>query len=111
MELGSVVQFLEGKTILVTGATGFLAKLLLENVLRVQPNLKKLFLLLRAADGKAASHSFHNEVIAKDLFRVLKEKNGSSFSSLISEKVTLIPGDIVQQDLGVDDPNLRERKC
>ncbi|KAI4382254.1 hypothetical protein MLD38_008242 [Melastoma candidum] len=108
MELGSVVQFLEGKTVLVTGATGFLAKIFLEKVLRVQPNLKKLFLLLRAADAKAASYRFHNEVIGKDLFRVLKEKTGSSFSSLISEKVTLVPGDIAQQDLGIDDPNMRE---
>ena len=34
----------------------------LEKVLRVQPNIKKLYLLLRAADAKSATHRLHNEV-------------------------------------------------
>jgi hypothetical protein len=36
---------------------------LLEKILRVQPNVKKIYLLLRAADAKAATHRFHNEVL------------------------------------------------
>ncbi|XP_020969353.1 fatty acyl-CoA reductase 2-like [Arachis ipaensis] len=43
MELGSILHFVEDKTILITGATGFLAKILVEKILRVQPNVKKLF--------------------------------------------------------------------
>uniref|UniRef100_A0A5B7BPA9 Fatty acyl-CoA reductase n=1 Tax=Davidia involucrata TaxID=16924 RepID=A0A5B7BPA9_DAVIN len=108
MELGSVVQFLENRTILVTGATGFLAKIFVEKILRVQPNVKKLYLLLRAADTKSASQRFHNEVIAKDLFRVLKEKWGANLNSLISEKVTPVAGDITYENLGVKDTNLLE---
>ncbi|KAG5566555.1 hypothetical protein RHGRI_002194 [Rhododendron griersonianum] len=108
MELGSVVQFLENRNILVTGATGFLAKIFVEKILRVQPNVKKLYLLLRAADEKSALQRFHNEAIAKDLFRVLREKLGGNLNSLISEKVTLVPGDITCENLGVKDPNLEE---
>ncbi|KDO58051.1 hypothetical protein CISIN_1g037479mg [Citrus sinensis] len=108
MELGSVLEFLENKTILVTGATGFLAKIFVEKILRVQPNVKKLYLLLRAADAKSATVRFHNEIIGKDLFRVLKEKNGTHLNALISEKITLVPGDITREDLGVKDSNLRE---
>ncbi|XP_028071056.1 alcohol-forming fatty acyl-CoA reductase-like [Camellia sinensis] len=62
MELGSVIQVLENKTILVTGATGFLAKIFVEKILRVQPNVKKLYLLVRAADAKSASQRLQNEV-------------------------------------------------
>ncbi|XP_030453950.1 fatty acyl-CoA reductase 3-like [Syzygium oleosum] len=109
MEMGSVIQFLENKTILVTGATGFLAKIFLEKILRVQPNVKKFFLLLRASDAKAAAHRFQNEVISKDLFRVLKEKCGSDFNALVSEKVTIVPGDIIYDDLGVKDSSLRQQ--
>ncbi|XVF19737.1 hypothetical protein REPUB_Repub11eG0136700 [Reevesia pubescens] len=108
MELGSALQFLENKSILVTGATGFLAKIFVEKILRVQPNVKKLYLLLRAADQKSAIHRLHNEIIGKDLFKVLKEKCGRNFSSFISEKTTLIPGDISQEDLGIKDSNLVE---
>ncbi|ESR37510.1 hypothetical protein CICLE_v100285072mg, partial [Citrus x clementina] len=105
MELGSVLEFLENKTILVTGATGFLAKIFVEKILRVQPNVKMLYLLLRAADAKSATVRFHNEIIGKDLFRVLKEKNGTHLNALISEKITLVPGDITREDLGVKDSN------
>ncbi|KAK7261225.1 hypothetical protein RIF29_27530 [Crotalaria pallida] len=107
-EVGSVLHFLEGKTILVIGATGFLAKIFLEKVLRVQPNVKKLFLLLRAGDAKSATHRLQNEIIAKDLFNLLKEKLGANFKSFISEKLILVPGDITYEDLGLKDSNLRE---
>ncbi|KAL5830867.1 hypothetical protein ACOSQ4_016221 [Xanthoceras sorbifolium] len=108
MELGSVLQFLENKSILVTGATGFLAKIFMEKILRVQPNVKKLYLLLRATDSKSAIQRFNNEVIVKDLFRVLKEKFGVHLNTIISEKITLVPGDISCEDLGLKDSNLRE---
>ncbi|KAK6235168.1 hypothetical protein QUC31_018917 [Theobroma cacao] len=111
MELGSALQFLDSKSILVTGATGFLAKIFVEKILRVQPNVKKFYLLLRAADHKSAIHRLHNEIIGKDLFKVLKEKYGKNFSSFISEKITLIPGDISHEDLGVEDSNLVQEMC
>ncbi|XP_022752581.1 fatty acyl-CoA reductase 3-like [Durio zibethinus] len=108
MEFESALQFLDNKSILVTGATGFLAKIFAEKILRVQPNVKKLYLLLRAADHKSAIQRLHHEIIGKDLFKVLKEKCGKNFISFISEKITLIPGDISQEDLGVKDSNLVE---
>lgn len=43
------------------------------------------------------------------MFRVLKEKSGSQFNSIISEKITLVPGDISREDLGLHQySNLRE---
>ncbi|XLU65731.1 hypothetical protein S245_024940, partial [Arachis hypogaea] len=61
MELGSIIEFLEGKTIFVTGATGFLAKIFVEKILRVQPNIKKLYLLVRAEDIESATQRMHDE--------------------------------------------------
>ncbi|KDP42371.1 hypothetical protein JCGZ_01947 [Jatropha curcas] len=109
MEFGSILQFLENKNILITGATGFLAKIMVEKILRVQPNVQKLYLLLRAADAKSASQRFHNEIIGKDLFRVLKEKCGANLNSFINEKIVLLTGDIsYDEDLGVKESSLRE---
>ncbi|KAJ4828045.1 hypothetical protein Tsubulata_028115 [Turnera subulata] len=109
MEFGSVIPFLEDKNILVTGATGFLAKIFVEKILRVQPNIQKIYLLLRAADDKSASQRLQNEIIGKDLFRVLKEEWGSNFNSFISQKIMLVPGDIsLGEDLGVKEPKLRQ---
>ncbi|KAJ0040415.1 hypothetical protein Pint_27406 [Pistacia integerrima] len=64
MESASALQFLKDKTILVTGATGFLAKVFVEKILRIQPNLKKLYLLVRAEDTKSAMKRFYNELYA-----------------------------------------------
>ncbi|GLT63856.1 hypothetical protein SLA2020_363880 [Shorea laevis] len=108
MEIGSIPSFLESKSILVLGATGFLAKIFTEKILRVQPNVKKLYLLLRASDVKSATQRLHNEIIGKDLFKVLKETCGAKFNSFISQKTTLVPGDITCEDLGLKDPNLVE---
>lgn len=42
-----------GKTILVTGATGYLGKPFIEKLLRCCPELKTIYLLLRAKNGKS----------------------------------------------------------
>ncbi|CAA0404131.1 unnamed protein product [Arabidopsis thaliana] len=52
------VQFLENRTILVTGASGVLAKVLVERILRLQPNVKRLYLLVRASDKKSAEQRY-----------------------------------------------------
>ncbi|KAE8697043.1 Fatty acyl-CoA reductase 3 [Hibiscus syriacus] len=101
MELGSLLQFLDNKSIIVTGAAGFV-----EKILRVQPNVKKLYLLLRAAGHESATRRLHNEIIGKDLFKVLKEKCGENFASFMSGKITVVPGDISCEDLGIKDSNL-----
>lgn len=108
MELSSIMKFLENKSVLITGGAGFLAKILAEKILRTQPNVKKIYLLLRAADNKSASLRLQNEVIGKDLFKVLKQKMGANFNSFISEKVSVVAGDITYEDMGIKDASLKE---
>ncbi|KAL9247303.1 hypothetical protein vseg_020747 [Gypsophila vaccaria] len=107
MESSSIIKFLENKSILVTGGAGFLAKIFAEKVLRTQPNVKKVYLLLRADDNKAASLRLQNEILGKELFKVLKQKMGANFNSFISEKVTVVPGDITMEDLSIEDLKLK----
>ncbi|KAL1557640.1 alcohol-forming fatty acyl-CoA reductase [Salvia divinorum] len=81
------IQFLENKSILLTGATGFLAKVVIEKIIRVQPIVKKLYLLLRAEDSSSALHRFNTEVMEKELFKVVREKYGAKLNSFMEEKV------------------------
>ncbi|KAM3374248.1 fatty acyl-CoA reductase 3 isoform X1 [Capsicum galapagoense] len=108
MELASVLKFLENRSILVTGATGFIAKIFVEKILRVQPNVKKLYLLLRAQDNNAALQRFNTEALEKDLFKILREKHGANLNTFISQRTTIIRGDITFENLGVKDTNLVE---
>ncbi|KAK6936199.1 Fatty acyl-coenzyme A reductase, NAD-binding domain [Dillenia turbinata] len=124
MELGNIVQFLENKTILVTGATGFLAK---SNSL--SPSLSHtqackhtrvdkidllmfyvaVILLLRASNANSAAQRLQNEITGKEVFRVLRETWGPNFKSFISEKMILVAGDIsCRENLGVKDSNTIE---
>lgn len=47
-----VSQTLIGKTLLITGGTGFLGKVLLEKILRKCPGVGKIYLLSRPKRGK-----------------------------------------------------------
>ncbi|CAH9138119.1 unnamed protein product [Cuscuta epithymum] len=109
MVLGSALSFLEDRAILVTGATGFLAKIFVEKILRLQPNVKTLFLLLRAEDTMAAVQRFNTEVLGKDLFKVVMEKYGEKWDGLISDRVNVVAGDITCENLGVKDSSLLDR--
>lgn len=109
MELQSILHFLENNSILLTGATGFLAKVLIEKILRVQPNVKKLYLLIRAADSSSASHRFDTEVMRKELFKVVREKYGAKLlQCVILEKVSVLSGDITRDCLGLQSSTLEK---
>ncbi|CAJ2654639.1 unnamed protein product [Trifolium pratense] len=105
---GTTMQdFLKGKTILVIGTTGFLAKVFVEKILRIQPKIQKLYLLVRASNTDLASHRLQNEVFQTDLFKVLREKLGEDFNSYIAKKVVAIAGDLGVENLGIKDNNIK----
>ncbi|KAF5744861.1 fatty acyl-CoA reductase 3 [Tripterygium wilfordii] len=109
MESGRVVEFLESKNILLTGVTGFLAKVLLEKIMRSQPNVKKLYLVLRAENATAATQRLRDEVFSKELFRIVRERWGTeNFNTFLNEKVIAVVGDVSSNNLGINDSNLRE---
>ena len=45
------------------------------------------------------------------MFRLLKGNLGTNFNSFISEKLTLVPGDISQEDLDLKDSILGDEIC
>ncbi|KAG9445383.1 hypothetical protein H6P81_016723 [Aristolochia fimbriata] len=83
-------------------------KVFVEKVLRVQADVKQLYLLVRAEDEVEAAHRFQKEVIGKDVSRILRERRGKSFESFVSEKVTPFAGNLCYENLGVKDSILRE---
>ncbi|KAM3317889.1 hypothetical protein ACQJBY_035546 [Aegilops geniculata] len=103
MDATSVAGCFWDKTILVTGSTGFLGKLLVEKILRVQPNVKKFYLVVRASDAASAEQRIVSQVLGKDLFNTMREKYGlSGFEKLIQEKLVPLAGDIGTPNFGLD---------
>ncbi|KAM3374244.1 hypothetical protein P3S68_012958 [Capsicum galapagoense] len=103
------IEQLQGKTILITGATGFIAKILVEKILRVGPNVKKLYLLIRASDNNSAKERFIHEIAMSGLFNVRRERMGTiNLCSFIEEKVFAISGHVSNENMGIKNSELRE---
>ncbi|XP_055811632.1 fatty acyl-CoA reductase 2, chloroplastic-like [Solanum dulcamara] len=97
-----IVDFFEAKNLLVTGATGFLAKVLIEKMLRTTPKINKIYLLIRAKNREAAFDRLTSEIIESKLFKCLKEIHGKSYESFIRSKLIPVVGNIHEPNLGMD---------
>lgn len=58
MEISEVQEFYTDSTVFLTGATGFLGKLILEKLLRSCPDMKKVYILLRPKKNKDVEKRF-----------------------------------------------------
>ncbi|KAM3217403.1 hypothetical protein P3L10_026846 [Capsicum annuum] len=97
-----IVEFFEAKNILVTSATGFLANVLIEKMLRTTPKINKIYILIRAKDKEAAFDRVTSEIIESKVFKCLKEMLGESYESFIRSKLVPIVGNIHEPNLGMD---------
>nr|XP_017254564.1 PREDICTED: fatty acyl-CoA reductase 2-like isoform X4 [Daucus carota subsp. sativus] len=107
-----IIDFFSGKKILITGATGFLAKVLVEKILRTIPEVDKIFLLIKARDKEAAMERLMNEIVGTELFKCLREKHGTSYERFVLAKLVPVVGNMRETNLGIkeDVANLIEKE-
>lgn len=48
----NIENYFNGKSIFITGGSGFMGKILIEKLLRTCPDIKRIYLLLRKKSGK-----------------------------------------------------------
>uniref|UniRef100_A0ACD5XZ98 Uncharacterized protein n=2 Tax=Avena sativa TaxID=4498 RepID=A0ACD5XZ98_AVESA len=108
LDEGKITEYFRNKSVLITGSTGFLGKILVEKILRVQPDVGKIYLPVRAADAAAAKRRVETEVVGKELFGLLREKHGDGFDAFIEEKIIPLAGDVMREGFGVNKDTLRE---
>ncbi|KAM0901616.1 hypothetical protein ACQ4PT_019867 [Festuca glaucescens] len=109
LDAEKIAAYFKGKSILVTGATGFLGKILVEKILRVQPDVRKIYLLVRAIDAESAKQRVEAEVTDAELFCLLREKHGKGgFELFVDEKIVPLAGDVIFENMGLDAPMLEE---
>ncbi|XP_050678159.1 putative fatty acyl-CoA reductase CG5065 isoform X1 [Leptidea sinapis] len=96
-----VPEYFAGKTVLVTGGTGFMGKVLLEKLLRCCSDVRRVYLLMRPKRGHSAAERLDDFLQCK-VFEVLRASNPQCFSKLV-----VVPGDILQEDLGISEEHRR----
>ncbi|CAL4969345.1 unnamed protein product [Urochloa decumbens] len=96
-----IAEFFVGKNLLVTGGTGFLAKLLIEKILRESPSVGKIYAVIKAKDAEAASKRLQNEVVDTELFKCLQEIHGEDYHRFVARKLVPVAGDITVANIGI----------
>ncbi|XP_017764856.1 PREDICTED: fatty acyl-CoA reductase 1-like [Eufriesea mexicana] len=94
-ECASIAAFYAGRNIFVTGATGFMGKVLLEKLLRSCPDVGEIFILMRPKRGLSIDDRLR-KMLKLPLFDKLREENPSSLEKLIP-----ILGDTSVEGLGI----------
>jgi fatty acyl-CoA reductase len=97
-----------GKTVLLTGGTGFLGTALVEKMLRSLPTLERLYLIVRPSRDKGAGERFEKDVLGSAAFSRLREELGAAFEERVAEKVRILEGDVHADSLGLRAEDLAE---
>jgi long-chain acyl-CoA synthetase len=97
---------LAGRTLLVTGATGFVGKVALTLLLDRYPEVGKVFVLVRPGTGGSAEARFFDKVAASRPFDPLRQRHGDRFDAFLREKCVPIAGDVSDPLLGVPEADL-----
>lgn len=101
----SIAETFAGKSILITGGTGFLGKVLAEKILRDLPDVRRVHLLIRPRSSRgrviSAPDRLQSELLGTALFDRLREKHGSGFADFCAAKIDCISGDLSQPHFGL----------
>ncbi|CAO2038355.1 unnamed protein product [Urochloa humidicola] len=96
-----ITEFLVGKNLLITDGTGFLAKVLIEKILRSCPSVGKIYVVIKAKDTEAASKRLQSEVVDTELFKCLQEIHGEDYHSFVARKLVSVAGDVTVANIGI----------
>ena len=76
--------------------------MLVEKILRVQPDVKHLYLLIKAPDASCAKHRLKEEILCSNLFKCLQSHHGEEYEAFMEQKITPVLGDMTKEMLGMD---------
>ncbi len=89
-----------GKNILLTGATGFLGKVLLAIFLD-SVSIGCIYVLIRSKNKKSALERFILDVLSSPAFEPLRQGKGEQLSAFLEKHIRVISGDVILPDLGI----------
>jgi fatty acyl-CoA reductase len=101
----SVRESLRGREILLVGATGFIGKVWLANLLAELPEIGRIYLLVRRNRSTTALERFQRTMEESPVFEKLAERHGEGFPEFLRERVEVVEGDVTKPFLGLSAEN------
>ncbi|CAH1173791.1 unnamed protein product [Phaedon cochleariae] len=93
-------EFYKGKSIFITGGSGFIGKVLIEKLLRSCPEIKNIYVLMRPKKNKSMQERV-KAMFDVPLFEKLKSENVKAI-----DKVLGIQGDVSELNLGLSEKDV-----
>jgi len=101
-----IAAALREKSILFTGATGFVGKVMLSMLLHRYPEVGCVYVLVRPGTGGTASARFFDKVASSRPFDPLRAQHASSFADFMRAKCVPVAGDVSDPMLGLSPEDL-----
>ncbi|MYM39742.1 fatty acyl-CoA reductase [Duganella qianjiadongensis] len=93
---------LSGKRVLITGSTGFLAKVVLEKLVRSVPDIGRIILLIRAgANGSDARQRFERDIATSSIFDRLRAEQPAYLARFFAERIECVTGEVTAPWFGL----------
>lgn len=99
----NVRQFYANKCVLLTGCTGFLAKIILEKLLSACPDIDKVYVMVRKKRGMEPMQRVRTQILNSECFSALIRKFPSkeAFFAYAESKIRPVSGDLLIEGLGL----------
>ena len=97
----SVRESLRGKSILLIGATGFIGKVWLNNLLSDLPEIGRIYLLVRRNRTTTSLERFQRVVEESPVFERLATRYGGDFPEFLRSRIEVVEGDVTKPGLGM----------
>ncbi|UJR81046.1 SDR family oxidoreductase [Sandaracinus amylolyticus] len=104
----SLREELRGKQVLVTGVTGFVAKVWVAFLLERAPEIGRIVLLARGKRGQSAASRVQRLFERSPCFRPLRDRHGDGFGAFLASRIEVVSGDARRPMLGIDERVLDE---
>src|SRR5213080_4450130 len=99
----SPTEIYRDRKIFLIGGTGFLGKVTLSMLLYRFPNIRRVYVTVRARSQQESEARFWNNVLTEPPFDPLRERYASALDGFIRDKVEVVGGDIAESNLGFSD--------
>ena len=96
----NIREFYRGKTVLLTGTTGFVGKVILEKFIR-ELDVKRIYVMVRPKKTMTIKERLDKEIFTSEVFSFMIKQKSREFFEEKRSRVVPVAGDLVVDKLGL----------